>query len=767
MARAAASSQPYQRSSSAASSGSGGGRPSSSRQNSSSSVMQGSGNAQSGGSGTAQQQSSDASPQTSPSDLIELSGPISLLLLKLVFEIIFRILTMPARCFIMLRWLMSGVESGAKRASANNSTNSNKSGNVEDLLRTASSDAEKNRGKRDKGNSNGSEGGDSPDGDVDEEDDYLSVPASPALTTLLDDALYRAYEAELVPTVSAASQLLTEFIQMKEASALVLRECRWTAGVPFSGRLSFYKVGDRNGSITEEFALGDAILNDVYLGGGALVNENGAPQGDMMTEAAFGPGGFSTRGATEAMLAEEISNWNEFDTVQDFAHQCYLAASEAIQKLTTDRLAESANITLQDSMAASSSSSSGASDAGGTGAGQANDASPTLPQSQGGGGQSSSSAPTALLSSLSFSSPADAGIGRCYSPQPRRDCWESPRLYCPDYYWADDAIGGCQRLLKTLSKHRFVSLISAQGWDRYFTSSNGGKGKSAASARSSSSSDGSHRSMTPPVYASCTPHLFPSLEAVHSLQYLVSELLPSTIPARLNQFRAAAEANAVVSKRLYLVKSEYRAPMRALWESYASLNAAPSVELVERYLRDYHGVKVAGEKAASDAGGDGSSKSLPLRRKGSTEVTKKTAIQQQREKLEKLITDKYWKHPAFIEALQLERYCERMEMEMSQMLLPLANLAAEIMSTWKGRIRAVAVLDTLEPDEEESKEEDYSPLTVALEWQDVPFMRELLRVSLSVGMTATILSMLCFALLTQHFIFSCDTEAEVNPPPQT
>lgn len=79
--------------------------------------------------------------------------------------------------------------------------------------------------------------------------------------------------------------------------------------------------------------------------------------------------------------------------------------------------------------------------------------------------------------------------------------------------------------------------------------------------------------------------------------------------------------------------------MRALLESYTSLNAAPKVELVERYLRDYHGVKI-GEKgnadpvsSSSSAEGTTGSKSA-LKRKGSTEVTKKSAIQQQREKLE-------------------------------------------------------------------------------------------------------------------------------------
>ena len=42
-----------------------------------------------------------------------------------------------------------------------------------------------------------------------DDDEYLKVDASPALTALLDNALYKTYEAELVPTVSSASQLLT------------------------------------------------------------------------------------------------------------------------------------------------------------------------------------------------------------------------------------------------------------------------------------------------------------------------------------------------------------------------------------------------------------------------------------------------------------------------------------------------------------------------------------------------------------------------------
>ena len=68
---------------------------------------------------------------------------------------------------------------------------------------------------------------------------------------------------------------------------------------------------------------------------------------------------------------------------------------------------------------------------------------------------------------------------------------------------------------------------------------------------------------------------------------------------------------------------------------------------------------------------------------------------------------------------------------MSQMLLPLANLASEIMCEWKGRVRAVAVINDIDQDsdDDDSSESSDDPITVVLDWDDVPFMRELLRVS--------------------------------------
>ncbi len=479
--------------------------------------------------------------------------------------------------------------------------------------------------------------------DSNDNEEYLRVKASPGLTALLDNELYRAYEAELLPTVASASQLLHEFIEMKEASALILRECRWMVGVPFSGGMSLCQLKHSKNTPTHKkeeeevlVAVGGAVLHDVFVGEGAVVDANGMPAVDYLHPDTI----TTSEAAAEAMHSEDIANWNEFETLQDFAHQCYLAANEAIHRLTTDRFADSANRTLQDSLMATSDGLAETTAAGkvhNNGGGAAHTLPTLQPITQ------LSTSLTSLLPPLPLSSsPTDAGIGRIYQTQCRHDCWESPRLYCPDYYWADDAIGGCQRLLKNLLKHRFVSLVNIHGWERY----NANKSRVASRQKGSCI-------LYPATYASSTPHVFPSLEAVHSIKYLVSDLLSKSIPSRLNQFRAATESNAVVSKRLYLVKCEYRAPMRALWESCTNLNAAPKAELVQRYLRDYHRVKV-GESGCRESGGSGSSgvggsiisegnvisgvgNSLSGRRRStidSTEVTKKSSLQQQREKLE-------------------------------------------------------------------------------------------------------------------------------------
>jgi len=470
-----------------------------------------------------------------------------------------------------------------------------------------------------------------------------------------------------VATTCAAVKLLQLFLEMKEASALLIRECGWMTGVPFVP----LEVDEQDVAVGSAGVLIEGMMDD---------------NKDVHHVGMEGSEGYA--------------KWNEFEMIQDFGLQCFSASKEAIHRLTTERLAESANLTLQDAI--SSVSEEGKRD--------------EMMMDQQGSPISDiqnddSNRPLQQQTSPSFT---NAEIGRCYKSQPRSSCWESSRLHCPDYTWADDCITLCQRLLKNLSKHKLISSLGGPyGWSRYVTNS-------------SSSAERNPNIVLPPTYASCSPHPFPSLEAVHTLKYLVSDLVTTTLPAHLNQFCAAVESNAVVSKRLYLVKCEYRAPIRAFMESWMALKAAPKLELVERYLREFH--------ATSSEGGGGnhaptSGKSNATRRKNSNNSVT-PALQAQRDSLEKLIADK-WKDPSFLEALQLERLCERLEMEMACILLPLSHVAAEIMDSMRGRIRAVAILtnDLEENDTDDTSDDESAELNIEeiLGWKDVPHMRELLK----------------------------------------
>ena len=675
----------------------------------------------------------------------------------------------------------SGGGSGAKRNKSKEMYNDVQRQLLMERKRTqrSNSDAE-SKDKQDSHNNNRNE-----DDDDEEDDDYLHITASPGITTLLDTALYHAYEAELLPTVSAASRLLADLIEMKEASALLLRECRWAVGVPLSvhgltlSRLSRNSTAatatnhdDEHDNQNEEVVECEGVLADgiSVVGGGVIVNEDGIPVIYSTVSSSVGDedkdndddddyvvqnNNIMTMEEAEIQHAEDIINWNEYDTIQDFAYQCYHSAKEGIHRLTTDRFAETANRTLRDTILATTATTSSASESVDESSSTTTTTTPTMMPKTAAALQidiiPSLSQQTSGLST--FSTPADVGIGRCYNPQSRRDCWESSQLYCPDYCWAEDVLTGCHRLLKALLKHRFITLVNTHGWERYINIHNETKKKKMNQQQQERSrEDGKSKrtimtinTLRPPTYASNDPHAFPSLEAIHGLQYLVSNLSTS-IPSRLNQFRAAVESNAVVSKRLYLVKCEYRAPLRALWESCNNLNSAPKVELVERYLRDYHSTRttITAQEGGSGGGdvGSGTNNSAVgkggVRKKGGISSSmeggakKTTPIQLQREKLEKLITEKYWKHPPFVKALQLERYCERLEVDMSRMLLPMANLASHIMCEWKGRVRSVAVMKDTEQrvgdDSDSSASVDENLAKVVIGWRDVPFMRELLRV---------------------------------------
>lgn len=136
---------------------------------------------------------------------------------------------------------------------------------------------------------------------------------------------------------------------------------------------------------------------------------------------------------------------------------------------------------------------------------------------------------TTLSGQIEISESLDDTGRRTAKHQRARDCWETARLICPDHVWADDAFLTGQRLIRHLTKQ------------------------------------------------------LPSGSTDHVTSVLQS-LVQNDLPMRLHQFRIASEANAVVLKRLYLVKSEYRAPFRAFLEAHQTVQRAPSLELVNSYL---------------------------------------------------------------------------------------------------------------------------------------------------------------------------------------
>jgi hypothetical protein len=194
----------------------------------------------------------------------------------------------------------------------------------------------------------------------------------------------------------------------------------------------------------------------------------------------------------------------EFDINMPLARYALESSCDAIEKIATDRFATSANLSdTFESNAHSSSSSS-------------------------------------TLSGFMSIEDSHHDTGRRIPKSQRcRDCWETSRLICPDYVWADDVFLTGQRLLRNLIKFIITNTSSLQNLS--------------------------------------------SLDTEYQTNILIS-LIRKDLPMRLHQFRAATEANSVVLKRLYLVKTEYRAPFRAYVEAHQTVQRAPPLPMVSQYL---------------------------------------------------------------------------------------------------------------------------------------------------------------------------------------
>jgi len=283
---------------------------------------------------------------------------------------------------------------------------------------------------------------------------------------------------------------------------------------------------------------------------------------------------------------ENQTNYASLNNTEAFARYCIDCANEAISLLTTDKMSSSANI------------ASTKTDDSGIGIRIRDRDSDML------GGIVASQEHTWEEIGIRLS-PTQQHMMR------KKDCWESTKLYCPDYVWADDAMSQCQRLVRALVKHAAVEELIAVS-----TCMGAGSAK---------------------VLVGC------SLRGKILKSFgNVMLLLKNDFPLRLQQFRRGIESDVVVSKRLYLIKTEYRAPFRGFLEGHAHVQRAPSLSLVQDYIH-LHKWDI---------------KALKERRKLANQ------------RIQDYLTDKN-----FVEAITIEEKCENLEVDLARMIFPFAELA--------------------------------------------------------------------------------------------
>lgn len=255
--------------------------------------------------------------------------------------------------------------------------------------------------------------------------------------------------------------------------------------------------------------------------------------------------------------------------VDSFSRACLDAACDIIEVLTTDKLAETANLSdPYEKLSSSNNYNNATHQTSITIQNIKENATPELPTAPLPPAlESATSSGSVSLSHLSadssnigdesrksestddwwkafYESTHDTGR-RIPLPQRSRDLWETSRLHCVDYMWGDELLQSSQRILRHLVKHPLVSEVN-------------------------------HHHTVSPTLA------FFSEDGLEEIMMLI-QLVQVDLPARLLQFRAAYDAESVVLKRLYLIKCEMRAPFRAYLEAHQSILRAPSVETVQDY----------------------------------------------------------------------------------------------------------------------------------------------------------------------------------------
>jgi hypothetical protein len=302
----------------------------------------------------------------------------------------------------------------------------------------------------------------------------------------------------------------------------------------------------------------------------------------------------------QVLVEEEENDSNAKLSCESFCRQCLESSMDAIERLSTDKLSQTANLS---------------------------DPYESISATAGAGGHHH------LLSGVGAQGVASGileskdEIGRRYPLQKLQDCWESPRLHCPDYVWADDSYQACQRWIRNLSKHPFYLR----------------ENDAFVPLAGSQIHHGNHHNNNSTL--SNNEPLHPASERQASI---LIQLIQEDLPMRLHHFCQAMYADEVVTQRLYLVKYEYRAPFRHFLEAHLSLLRAPSMDLVDHYL----------EHPSPNA------ESL-------------------KSQLQSLL-----KTPELVELFALEKECEQIELDMGEALFPFSELARTL-DHKKARLKVV------------------------------------------------------------------------------
>ncbi len=427
----------------------------------------------------------------------------------------------------------------------------------------------------------------------------ITTVAAPGLITFLDTALFKTYEGQLTATVSSANATLHAFLELRKRSKMLLKACI-SAPCPS-------KKGKKN-----------------------------LPQ------------------ASDGMNPEMMDAPSCMQDLESFAQHCIDCSNEAIARLTTEKLSNTANLPPSNSNTNANANEYDSSDYG----------------TQSSSSSSSSMDVAAAIRASKHDAYAEVAT-RCLPEHQdqwtKRDCWESKQLHCVDYVWGDEAVLQCQRLVRSMVKLDVVdslltmAVLMNQNRCGYLASGSGSDSDSA-----DCSSD-------------------PDVKALVQMFENIMILLRHDLPMRLQQFRRGVESDIVVSKRLYLIKNEYRAPFRAFLEGHMHVQRAPSSDLIMEYVTLH---QQQDDTKSRGGGGGGESHNAELK---------------ERRRLANQRIQDCLRNEAFVEAIQLEEICEGLEISMGNMLLPFCELARMLLDGKHHHhvnVRLVEVPGLLEGDKE-------------------------------------------------------------------